>query len=357
MKKLIRECRERMRVQPLGVTIPGPRLPERVRCIIDGRSFARISRMRTASAIAACVVLSTALLGVTLSRAQDAGADWEKVAGGKMSFDVASVKANVGSDRGSDNNVPFFGERYPENGGLYSARNAALSLYLTFAYKLSRTQFQVLNSEMPKWAADARFDIQARAPAGATKDQMRLMMQSLLADRFQLKAHFETRDMPVYALSLVKPGVTGPKLRPHTEDPPCVDGSMITTSSGSLVTTPLGFPMRCGSAIGSVNYGGGTYAASYGGRDVSMQTITESFISAPNNPPIDRPVIDRTGLAGNYDFIVKYWPQSNSTSPPPDDAGPILFEALRQDLGLKLESTTAPFNKLIIDHIEEPTPN
>ena len=353
MNRLLQKIATQLRIDPLGVAMPGPHLTDRICSIMDGRSFARISRIRSACTIAACAALCTVFVAGTLVRAQDTAPDWEKAAGGKMSFDVASVKPNVSSDRSSDNNVPIFGERYPENGGLYSAKNTALSLYIAFAYKLSRTQFQPLNSAMPKWAASERFDIEARAPAGTTKDQMRLMMQSLLADRFHLTAHFATPDTPVYALELVKPGVTGPKLRPHTEDPPCGDPSAATFSNGSMLTTPLGFPMRCGSPIGFVNLSG----ASYSGRDVSMATIAESFITAPNNPIVDRPVLDRTGLTGNYDFVVNYWPQSNSTTPPPDDAPPILFDAVKHDLGLKLDATTAPFNQLIIDHIEEPTPN
>src|SRR5580658_5634043 len=67
------------------------------------------------------------------------------------------------------------------------------------------------------------FDIEAQAPGNPTKDQMRLMIQSLLAERFKLAVHFETRDAPVFALTLVKPGKTGPKLLPHSEGPPCPD--------------------------------------------------------------------------------------------------------------------------------------
>jgi bla regulator protein BlaR1 len=348
----LRECARSMRVEPIGVAMPGVRLPERVRRIVDGGGVVRISRVRFAGVMVACVAICGTFAAGALVRAQTPGEDWEKAAGGKMAFDVASVKANVGSDTSSDSNVPFFGERYPANGGLFSARNNVLSMYLAFAYKLSRTQFRLLDSEMPKWAAGQRFDIQARAPAGTTKDQMRLMMQSLLAERFQLKAHLEMRDTQVFALELVKPGVTGLKLRPHTDDPPCA-GASTTISSGPLGTTPLGFPLICGSPIGSVTPSG----ASYSGRNISLQAIAESFNIAPNNPRIDRPVIDRTGLAGNYDFVVNYWPQSNSTSPPPDDAAPVLFEALKQDLGLKLEATTAPFKTLVIDHVEEPTAN
>jgi uncharacterized protein (TIGR03435 family) len=286
--------------------------------------------------------------------AQLAAADWEKASGGKMSFDVASVKQNTSSDRGSDSNVPFFGDRYPPNGGLFSAKNYGLSAYIAFAYKFTMPQSRMLNAELPKWAATDRFDVEGRGPADATKDQMRLMMQSLLADRFQLKAHFETRETKVYALELVKPGVTGPKLQPHKDDPPCGDTSAPRTSArGSLITTPSGFPVLCDTPIGFVNSSG----ASYGGRDITMQMFVESLIIAPNNPPIDRLILDQTGLTGKYDFVVNYSPQWNPTNPSPDDTGPTIFEALKDQLGLKLEATTASVNTLIVDHIEEPSPN
>src|SRR5690348_3419158 len=166
-------------------------------------------------AVGAAILVSFACLHGIF--AQSETGEWEKAAGGKMSFDVASVKRNVSSVQGSDYNVPFFGDRFPENGGLYSAKNNGLSSYIAFAYKLDRTQWRLLDAQIPKWAAVQRFDIEARAPAGTTKDQMRLMMQSVLADRFALEAHFATPDIAVYALELVKPGTTGPKLRAHTE--------------------------------------------------------------------------------------------------------------------------------------------
>ena len=83
-----------------------------------------------------------------------------------------------------------------------------LSIYIRFAYKLrltNITQLEALKSHLPKWASTDVFEIEARAPANATKDQMRLMMQALLAERFQLAVHFETPEVPVLAMTLVKP--------------------------------------------------------------------------------------------------------------------------------------------------------
>lgn len=286
--------------------------------------------------------------------AQSATADWEQAAGGKMSFDVTSVKQNVSSIPGVvDWNVPLFGDDYPPNGGLFRARNFDVSNYIAFAYKLSVAQMRIVDSELPKWATANRFDIEAHAPPDATKDQMRLMMQSLLAERFRLKAHLEKRETRVYALMLIKPGVTGPKLQLHSQDPPCADPSTSLISGRSIVATPAGFPARCGSPVGLADSWNGTI----GGRDVSMQMITEALANAPDGTPLDRPVVDQTGLSGQFDFLIEYWPQWNNSGRAPADVGPTLLEALKDQLGLKLQSTTAPFDTLIVDHIEEPTPN
>ena len=105
-------------------------------------------------------------------------------------------------------------DSYSANGGLLSTTNLALVSYIGFAYKLTGNQTQSLGSELPKSIRGDRFDIQAHAPANTTKDQMRLMMQSLLADRFKLVVHTEKRQLPIFALVLEKPGKTGPQLRP-----------------------------------------------------------------------------------------------------------------------------------------------
>ena len=146
--------------------------------------------------------------------------DWQKDAGGHQSFEIASVKQNKSGSEVSNMNVPIGpGDIYPPNGGLFSGTNMPLVSYVYFAYKLSGTQFQFLLPQLSKsssWVTNDRFDIQARADGNPTKDQMRLMVQALLADRFKLAIHYETRELPVFALVLSKSGKTGPKLRPHS---------------------------------------------------------------------------------------------------------------------------------------------
>lgn len=119
--------------------------------------------------------------------------DWETAAGGKIQFDVTSVKRNISGDSNFSFNVP-------QTGGLMSATNRPVYEYIVFAYKLAPPLDQRLIDQLPKWALIEDFDIEGRtAITNPTRDQFRLMMQSLLADRFKLAAHFETHEAPVYA--------------------------------------------------------------------------------------------------------------------------------------------------------------
>jgi len=123
---------------------------------------------------------------------------------------VASVKPNR-SDSPPASNFPLGpGDVYVRNGGLFSATGFPLIIYISFAYKMIGNQEQYLLRQLPDWAKVERFDIQARASGDPGKDQMRLMMRALLADRFQLRIRFERREVPVLAFTLAKAGKTGP---------------------------------------------------------------------------------------------------------------------------------------------------
>src|SRR5580704_11837095 len=114
----------------------------------------------------------------------------------KMEFDVASVKQNK-SDGQSISNIPLGpGAVYTPTGGFFSATGFPLVTYIAFAYKLMGNDFQSLLAQLPGWATTDRYDIQARAQGDPTKDQMRLMMRSVLEDRFKLTMHTEPREVP-----------------------------------------------------------------------------------------------------------------------------------------------------------------
>ena len=136
-----------------------------------------------------------------------------------MAFEVASVKPTK-RPKFPPTIFPLDTGNAKTAGGRFSA-TLPLVPYVAFAYKLLPAE---ISTQLPKsFPMDDLYDIEARAEGNPTKDQMRLMTQSLLADRFKLKVHFETREGPVFALTLVTPGHTGPKLRPHADGPACPD--------------------------------------------------------------------------------------------------------------------------------------
>jgi uncharacterized protein (TIGR03435 family) len=313
-------------------------------------------------ALATTMVL-VAMLLITPGKAQAPATQpqipqWQIEAGGQAKFEVTSVKQNKsGAPPSGDqqhSNIqlgPFDNRRV---GGLYSGTNFLLIEYIDIAYKLTLYQDHAMRSQLPKWAITNRYDIQASVAGNPTKDQMRLMMQALLADRFKLAAHRETRQGPVLALLMVKPGATKPQLQPAQ---PCDSGAL-----GSQTPAPAalgGVPAVCGAGFfGSTPSPGRIRIA---GRSMSMSNIAD-FVSGWADFSFSRPVLDRTGLAGNFDFSVEFVPDLSGAEPPqpnfqPDPTGPTLMEALKDQLGLKVDSRTGPVDVLVIDHIEEPTPN
>lgn len=278
---------------------------------------------------------------------------WEIDAGGKMAFDVASVKPDKAGGEGMAlrvySNIPFGDDNaYTPTGGLLSVSNFTASDFISFAYKLSYFEGQAIRAKLPTWTRSDRFDIEARGPANATKDQMRLMTQSLLADRFKLAVHFETRDQPIYNLVLAKPGQTGPNLTPYSDAHPCVDVAHLSSApaNGARPTICGGISAR-GMPDGEI-----TLSSS----DVTVQKMADDFSVLPS-ANIDRPVVDRTGLAGKFDFTLQLPKGSQSRGISTDDSGPSFVEILRDQLGVKLESATGPVRSLIVDHIEEPSAN
>jgi uncharacterized protein (TIGR03435 family) len=295
-------------------------------------------------------------------QAQDAP-DWQTKAGGKMAFEVASVKLSKGPFVSP--NVPLnAGEAYRPTGGYFRA-DFPLWTYIQFAYKISpaEEQSREILAHLPKWATADRYRIDARGAGNATKDQMRLMVQSLLAERFKLAAHFETREVAVFTLTLVKAGALGPKLRPHAEGPSCdpaaLDGpTPARVIRGDAAAGPENFPPMCDSFAVIRKPGGALMLGGY--RNATMDMVAASLAGFVGE---GRPVIDKTGLGGRFDFTMEWAPETTAAPPsdaptaPSDPAGPTPREALRDQLGLKLESTKGPAQILVIDRVERPSEN
>jgi uncharacterized protein (TIGR03435 family) len=261
------------------------------------------------------------------------------------SFEVASVKEN----RSGDLRSPI----RTEPGGRFTATNVLLKFLIAEAFM--GPQPVHLSSRIvggPDWINSMRFDINAKAstefrssPDGPPNELL-LMLRSLLEDRFKVRTHRETRELPVYELVVARAdGKLGPQLRQSTancdgpppprqpnEPPPC--GAM----RGPARVMAGGIPMRRFAEMLTAIMAVGTPASADG-----------------------RLVVDKTGLSGRFAFNLTWTPEQMPTaSPPPgippiDPNGPSLFTALQEQLGLKLESAKGPVEVLVIDSVERPT--
>jgi uncharacterized protein (TIGR03435 family) len=283
------------------------------------------------------LLLITALASTLLAQQPQ----WEIAAGGKMSFEVASVKRGSADDFFPPPFLLNSGDAFVPTGGRFSAVYP-LGVYIPFAYKLNLTpeQMNAVLATLPKRVSTDYFEIQARSDdPNTTNDQFRLMVQLLLADRFKLAVHFETQVAPVFAMTLAKPGKTGPALQPHREGTPC--------------TAPV---------VGAARPRAGTCGAYYvlkkrDGMHVESHNTTLDEL-ADGLGPLGRPVVNRTGLTGNFDFSLDWVP--DALAAPNADVTPqgaSFLAAIREQLGRKLESTKAPVRTLIVDHVERPTEN
>ncbi len=284
---------------------------------------------------------------------------WQKAAGGKMEFEVASVRLNPGPMEPSNFRLSP-DNAYGNTGGLLIA-DFPLETYIEFAYKIwsTREQWLAMYAHVPKWVQTENYEIRARAPmTNPTKDQMRLMMQSLLKQRFGLVVHFESRETPVLAMTLIKPGTLGPKLRRHEDGPAC--GVKVTPTHGAELKDSNLFPSQCGGVESELMPNNMMLT---GSRDTTMEMIAKSFSIAR----LGRPVVDATGLTGKYDFTLHWTPDpgmfrqnpgaQSSEAAAPELQGTPFLEAVKEQLGLKLKPGKAPLRQLVIDHVERPSEN
>ena len=261
------------------------------------------------------------------------------------SFEVASIKPNRSGD------MQFF---VSWQTGRFNATGMTVKFLITMAYDVK--DFQV--SGGPGWVNSERYDIDAKEPDAIAQELEKLpleqrrpladsMLQSLLADRFQLKLTRGSKEMPAYALVVAK---SGPKLQ---EAKP-VDTQADTPSGPG--GHPHGPMMRMGRG------------------ELNGQGVVLSFLASVLSQQLGRQVLDHTGLKGNYDLTLKWTPEQGEGmmmggpggpgggprpdgAPPPDASGPSIFTALQEQLGLKLEATKAPADVLVIDHVEKPSEN
>jgi bla regulator protein BlaR1 len=263
-------------------------------------------------------------------------------------FDVATIRQNTGPAVGGPvgNGIGF-----PP--GRFSAENITLQQLITYAYELQA--FEIFGA--PSWATSDRFDIAAtRQPlaAGSDSTRNRRLVRALLAERFNLVVHEERREMPVYSLVLSRPDRRlGERLRRFEGE--CGDASRLgpppeSATFGMPTSDPSKGPQRCMAFTGI-----GRFSAQ--GTALSVLTTTLARF-----PAVSRRVIDRTGLNGLFDFDLAWTPMVTSPGiATPErlssEAGPTIFTALQEQLGLKLESTRETVPVLVIDRVNQPSPN
>ena len=235
-------------------------------------------------------------------------------------YELATVKPTPPGVRG--------GQSRPEPGGLrYRGTNLPLRYYIASAYQIKPDQL----TDEPGWVDTEGFDIEAQAAKPSNLEEHHLMMRSLLAERFHLQIHFATKEMPVYVLTVDN---NGAKMKLHDSEnsgDPWIEQS---------ADAPLHMKWKATSS--------------------PMQLLAYRL-----GMVMDRPVIDQTGLKGDYDFLLTY-----TMEPPPgfpadakvngqpiDLSGPTIFQALPQQLGLRLEARKGPVQILEVEHVEEPSGN
>jgi len=303
--------------------------------------------------IAVVLGLSSQRIAAQVAAGQALGAqsqkvpDWVVAAGGKAEFDAASVREDPS---GKYKGPPFSTDAdddFSNAGGLFMS-DGPITGYIAFAYKLPQQSSMI--SHLPDWAKNKHFEISARPPAGTTKDQMRLMMQALLAERFKLVLHFETQEMPVLVMTLMKPGTLGPKLRLHKDGPPC--DKVAPRPPGAAVTFDM-FPCNMYLAISEPEN-----VILAGARNTTVQLMAAFF----SNVGYKKPIVDRTGIAETIDFSMEYMPEKRGAPTTGDDAeaavpGTTFDQAVKGQLGLKMEPGKAPLRIPVVDRVEMPSEN
>jgi uncharacterized protein (TIGR03435 family) len=242
-----------------------------------------------------------------------------------LAFDVASVRVSTAPPPRGPEMMHGGGEKIEANPGSLIMRNVRFASCVQWAYNVQ--DYQVTG---PGWIQSQRYDIAAKAAGDAKEEQLRLMLQALLADRFKLECHKESKVIPLYALVV---GKGGHKLHPSEGD-----GPEDFRQSGQMRMVA---------------------------HNVSVTRITE-MLSMPFNQLLHTPVIDETGLKGKYDFTVDLTPylseemmkhQPGSAPVMPDLVG-IAQAALQEQLGLKLESKKSEVELIVVDKAEKvPTEN
>jgi len=260
----------------------------------------------------------------------------------RPAFQAASIKPNTEAH-------PFGRLVRPQPGGRLTSQNAPLLMLIQNAYSVQA--FQVVGG--PDWVNTAGYDIEAKPEVNTDRAPMWLMLQTLLADRFKLALHRETRELPLYALTVGKNGFK----------PPAPKEGLCISLPPDAPPPPPGSQAQCGFV--RINMSPAAGLKMEGGKVKTAELIR--MLAAA----MGRPVLDRTGFTGEFDVQLSFTPDESTMGLPgargPRDVGgpqlatdpdrPTLIAALQEQLGLKLVTAKGPVEVLVIDHVERPTEN
>ena len=249
-----------------------------------------------------------------------------------QSFEVASVKPS----KSTGGRVTMTGGPGSSDPGRISYTNITLRRVLLTAYDAKNYQLPG-----PEWLDTARFDITAKIPEGATKEQFQAMLRDLLATRFKMTIHRESKELPIYALVVAK---NGSKIKPKPQD-----GASTGDEQVAGVQKDEG---KDGFPVLSLPTAGLVIETRNGRARVTAKDVPLAKFADLLSGQVGRPVFNMTGLEGDYSFALYFTPESG------DSSEPFLFAAIQEQLGLKLEARKGPVELLVIDHIERiPTEN
>jgi uncharacterized protein (TIGR03435 family) len=275
----------------------------------------------------------------------------------KLEFEVASIKPAAPQETGRMMMGMRGGPETPDPSQI-TFTNVTLRFVITQAFNIKGFQLTA-----PAAIDDAHFDITARVPKGASKNDSRVMMQNLLADRFGMKVHHESKEMQVYALVTAKGGA---KLKSSAEAAPSEEEHG-ANPPGPIKRDKDGFPILPAGRRGMIMMVQNGEMRLVG----SQQTAKDICDFLGNN--LNKMVVDETGLTAKYDIAIRFAPENgpmlpagggpggrgDGASPPPsNDPAPTLISALQDQLGLRLETRKMPVDVVVVDHIEkQPTEN
>ena len=257
--------------------------------------------------------------------------------GGAPRFEVASVRLNTAAAQplGGGSGGPAIAVR----GNRFTATGATLRELIRYAYHLE--PLHPIDGG-PRWLDEDRFDIAAVLPEPASTDPARRMLQTLLAERFHLVVRFTEQEQPVYALQFARRDrQLGPALKPSSVDCDVVNARRERDDDGvsSVQETLKQGELKCDIVIQP-------FRASIRG---SARPITDLARTLSRVPAVGMPVVDRTGLTGNFDFEIVFSANPVNTAP---NGAPSVFVALEEQLGLRLQRTRGPGQRLVVADVE-----